>query len=108
MTLHQREKAPALGLYAREPQRKRRSAASYSPTGSPLQYHRRCQAWLPGSEGDGAFHLRDDRRNTMKHSTAPCVAHGVVRGFRTHTVDASNWGQALGLLVPVNSTRYRA
>ena len=41
-------------------------AASYSPTPSPGQYHRRCRAELPGSEWDRAFPLRYDRRNFIE------------------------------------------
>ncbi len=41
-------------------------AASYSPTPSPGQYHRRCEAELPGSEWDRAFPSRYDRRNSVE------------------------------------------
>jgi hypothetical protein len=67
------------------PPLKRCPAASYSPTPSPGQYHRRCRAELPGSEWDRAFPPRYDHRNTVENGNpagplAPHIAVGVVVG----------------------------
>jgi hypothetical protein len=66
-------------------------AASYSPTLSRVQYHRRWSAKLPGSEWDRAFPLRYGRRNTLNLPVAHPVGGGcVVVLVQNRTVDASN------------------
>ncbi len=87
-------------------------AATYSPTKSPWQYHRRWRASLPGSGWDRVFPLRyghrngGSRRSPRIHET---MSEGASLEQSSGTAIASaSKSQALGLLVPVSSTRCRA